>query len=97
VFVLDVARKETDDGYGGAGESKGPDTGDVAAPQAGPVGYVFVEPDVDGSDDIFTRVALRDVLHMRDIACPADEGVKKVLIVDEVCEAHAAGWSRAGQ
>jgi hypothetical protein len=33
------------------------------------VKFKFVDPDVDGSDDIFTRVALRDVLQKRAEAC----------------------------
>lgn len=48
-------------------------------------GVAFVEPSIDGSDDIFTRDALRDVLDNRTKNVVGPVGARKtVLIVDEV-------------
>jgi hypothetical protein len=67
----------------GCEEAKYPEPG---SPRGMPPGvkFKFVDPDVDGSDDIFTRVALRDVLQKRAEACIVGANVKRVLIVDEV-------------
>jgi len=75
---------EGNDGYGGASESKDchGDPTATATPCSTPP-YVFVDPEVDGSDDIFTRIALRDVLRMKADTCTVTDGVKIVLIVDE--------------
>ncbi len=78
---------EGNDGYGGASESKdchGDPTATTTPCSTPP--YVFVDPEVDGSDDIFTRVALRDVLRMKADTCTVTDGVKIVLIVDEVSD-----------
>jgi hypothetical protein len=82
-------------GFVGAGAGAGAGAGheeakcpEVSPPSGLPAGlkFRFVDPEVDGSDDIFTRIALRDVLQKRAEACIVGPNVKRILIVDEV------GW-----
>jgi hypothetical protein len=72
---------DVEKGEEGYEEEKGEGGGDGTSA----IMFKFVDPDVDGSDDIFTRVALRDVLQKRAEATVAGDNVKKILIVDEVC------------